>query len=115
MHGGYPQAQQFQQPYQPVPGTEGNALAVGPQPTSTYEAVQWVNMAINSGQYRGSKQVLNNSSVCPNCHGGNYFNRSASEGPSRLPPPAPQCYDCGYTGGLFTQGDEANWVSASTS
>lgn len=43
---------------------------------------------------------------CPECGSNQYFSRAAKH--SRLPPPAPHCYNCGFNG-LFEQGDPATW------
>lgn len=44
---------------------------------------------------------------CPSCGSDHYFSRAPS-GPSRMPPPAPMCYSCGYNG-LHDQGDPSTW------
>ena len=49
---------------------------------------------------------------CPQCGGNQYFSRT--NGRSRLPPPAPHCYNCGYNGGLFDQGSPEAWGATQT-
>jgi hypothetical protein len=44
---------------------------------------------------------------CPQCGSPQFYSRT--QGIRRGPPPAPHCYNCGYNGGLFDQGDPTMW------
>ena len=62
------------------------------------------NFAHAMGFWKGGKGQKEQE-PCPNC-GNTLWSRQA--GPSRMPPPAPLCYHCGYNG-LFEQGLQSNW------
>ena len=92
---GYPQQQgyQQQQPQDPY---------AGKKPANVGEAVEAMKY------WTGGEAVATETQRCPSCGGNHYFSRRA--GSSRLPPPAPQCFDCGYNG-MFEQGDQSAWAA----
>jgi hypothetical protein len=57
--------------------------------------------------WKGGQAHRVDTQPCPQCGSGQYFSRA--NGMSRLPPPAPHCYNCGYNGGLFDQGQPETW------
>lgn len=57
--------------------------------------------------WKGGPGHKNDPDPCPECGSNQYFSRRARH--SRLPPPAPHCYNCGFNGGLFEQGDPTTW------
>lgn len=84
-----PQAPQYQVPaYQPQGATRGHGVTIE-------------NFMDAAASWAGGKGTKTETQPCPQCGGNHYFSRRP-EGPSRLPPPAPMCADCGYTG-LFYQ------------
>ena len=84
-----PQVPQYpQQQFQPQTAARGHGIT----PENFMEA---------ASAWQGGKGVKTETQPCPQCGGDHYFSRKP-EGPSRLPPPAPMCADCGYTG-LFYQ------------
>lgn len=64
------------------------------------------NLFQMAGLWQGGPGHKADPDPCPDCGSNQYFSRAGKN--SRLPPPAPHCYNCGYNG-LFSQGDAANW------
>ena len=62
-------------------------------------------------QWQGGEATRTETQRCPKCGGNHFFSRS--QGTHRGPPPAPSCFDCGYSGGLFEQGDPSNYSGVS--
>ena len=48
-----------------------------------------------------------NPMPCPECGSSHYYEDLGVS--KRGPAPAPRCFDCGYNGGLFTQGLQSSW------
>lgn len=46
---------------------------------------------------------------CPECGSQHVFSRRTNNTSIQGKPPAPRCFECGWTG-LYTQGDESNWA-----
>jgi DNA-directed RNA polymerase subunit RPC12/RpoP len=46
---------------------------------------------------------------CPECDSQNVFSRRSANTSIQGKPPAPRCFECGWTG-LYTQGDESSWA-----
>jgi len=65
------------------------------------------NLFHMAGQWKGGIAHRVDTQPCPECGSPQYFSRA--NGRSRLPPPAPHCYNCGYNGGLFDQGQPDTW------
>jgi len=96
----YPQ----QQPQYPQP------LSYQPEQPVQPPQVTMDNLYAAAGHWRGGPAAKTNPDPCPNCGGNQWFqNLSVS---TRGPAPAGHCYNCGYNGGMFTQGDQANWAAA---
>jgi hypothetical protein len=57
--------------------------------------------------WHGGKAHQIDREPCPECGSNQYYSRAG--GARRGPPPAPHCYNCGYNGGLFEQGDPTTW------
>lgn len=94
-----PMHPQHQQPYPQGPPTPHGE----PQ-------FQSLSEALNAGYAgKGAEAARKELHSCPECGSNNYFSRST--GASRLPPPAPTCYECGYNG-MFQQGDPAVWQAS---
>ena len=110
----YPQQPYPQQPYpqqayapQPVPGypaqpyPPGQVAAAQPQQyfdpsTGQPLAPGQLPAGVALQQWQGG-QGVRDAQQCPSCGGYNLFSRQNVDGmPSRLPPPMPQCADCGY-------------------
>ena len=64
------------------------------------------NLFVMAGQWHGGPAHRADPDPCPQCGSNQFFSRAAKN--SRLPPPAPHCYNCGYNG-LFEQGDPTTW------
>jgi len=62
--------------------------------------------------WKGGPAARTNPDPCPNCGGNQWFERVTEN--RRGPSPAGHCYNCGYNGGMFTQGDQANWAAAAS-
>jgi hypothetical protein len=60
-----------------------------------------------AGLWKGGPAHRTDTEPCPECGSPQYFSRRARM--SRMPPPAPHCYNCGYNGGLFDQGSAEAW------
>jgi hypothetical protein len=71
------------------------------------ERVTTENLFQMAGHWQGGPAHKADPDPCPECGSNQYFSRAAKF--SRLPPPAPHCYNCGFNGGLFTQGDASTW------
>lgn len=103
---GYPQYPQQQNlPGHQQPPSRSNAAQDWASMTTEQ---RWGSLTQMAGAWQGGKAAQVDRNPCPQCGSTQYFSRGA-EGPSRLPPPAPHCYNCGYNGGLFQQGDPATW------
>lgn len=58
-------------------------------------------------QWKGTKAAQAIES-CPSCGGPNVFAIQAGGVNGVLP--APRCYECGWNGGKFQQGDQSSWI-----
>jgi hypothetical protein len=65
------------------------------------------NLFQAAAHWKGGQAHRIDTQPCPQCGGNQYFSRAS--GLSRMPPPAPHCYNCGYNGGLFDQGTPEAW------
>lgn len=90
----YPQQQLRYQPEQPV------------QPPQVTMDNLWGAMHL----WKGGVGHKMNPDPCPNCGSNQWFEHVVEN--RRGPSPAGHCYNCGYNGGMFTQGDQANWAAA---
>ena len=123
--GNYP-PQQFQQPqgyYPPQPQQQGYPQqgVYPPQPQNfSKQAIQSpeaLRQAVFSGTWQGTNAARQGTHHCPACGGPHFMERNGDGGVqagvrSINGGAAPQCYDCGYTGRIPTQGDQATWASA---
>ena len=97
-----PQApNQYVQP-QPTPGQHQM-----PPQTPPPGSVNHNNFMQMASMWRGGPAMRADPGGCPECGSPRFFSRKQAV--SRGPEPAPRCFDCGYAGGLFTQGDPATW------
>ena len=78
------------------------------QPDTSQIRVTTQNLYEVAGMWRGGPAARTEGQPCPNCGSNHYFSRA---GKSRLPAPAPHCFDCGYNG-LFDQGLPQTWGAA---
>ncbi len=58
-------------------------------------------------QWKGTKAAQAIDS-CPSCGGPHVF--AIREGGINGASPAPRCYECGWNGGKFIQGDQSSWI-----
>jgi predicted RNA-binding Zn-ribbon protein involved in translation (DUF1610 family) len=65
------------------------------------------NLFQAAAYWKGGQAHRIDTQPCPQCGSGQFYSRRQQH--SRLPPPAPHCYNCGYNGGLFEQGDPSTW------
>jgi len=113
----FPQYREPQYPQQYGQGGPGQqqypqqqALSYQPEQPVQPPQVTMDNLYAAAGHWRGGPAAKTNPDPCPNCGGNQWFqNLSVS---TRGPAPAGHCYNCGYNGGMFTQGDQANWAAA---
>ena len=63
---------------------------------------------LKSGQTRGGEATRRETATCPSCGGRYVFSRGSGLVGAN---PAPRCYECGWNG-LYSQGDQSNWVSS---
>lgn len=96
--GGQPQYN----PYQTVPGQHQQPPQPPPPGSVTHD-----NFMQMAGQWRGGPAMRAEPNNCPECGSPRFYSRSKTV--SRGPAPAPHCFDCGFSGGLFTQGDPTVW------
>jgi hypothetical protein len=95
---GYPQHQNYEGYTQQTPYPSPQQ----PQINNIHDVVSAM------GQWQGGEAARTETQRCPQCGGNHFFSRA--QGARRGPPPAPSCFDCGYTG-LFEQGDPTTWSS----
>jgi hypothetical protein len=126
--GNYPAAPQppqgYPQPpygYPPAPPGYPQQGVYPPQPQNfSKQAIQTpeaLRQAVFSGTWPGTNAARQGTHMCPNCGGPHFMERNGDGGVqagvrSLNGAAAPQCYDCGYTGRIPTQGDQATWASA---
>lgn len=126
--GNYPAAPQppqgYPQPpygYPPAPQGYPQQGVYPPQPQNfSKQAIQTpeaLRQAVLSGTWPGTNAARQGTHMCPNCGGPHFMERNGDGGVqagvrSLNGAAAPQCYDCGYTGRIPTQGDQATWASA---
>lgn len=117
-----PQQAPPQQLFQPQPQYPQHQTNEGygqqtPYPPQQYQqpVVPQINnvhdVVANMGNWQGGEATRTETQRCPKCGGNHFFSRS--QGAHRGPPPAPSCFDCGYTG-LFEQGDMTTWSTAAS-
>lgn len=113
-HRGYPEPRVLQPAPQPA--------YQAPQPT--YQQPQYQqqpgvvveeplnlhNFVEQMGRWRGGAAHRTDQHPCPECGSNLFFSRT--NGGSRMAPPAPHCFSCGYNG-QFTQGEAATWGGGS--
>lgn len=103
-----PYQQQQSPQFQQVPSVQRQGpQQYQPQQPQQQEAVTIANLWGAMNVWHGGKAHQIDSQPCPECGSNQYYSRT--NGPRRGPPPAPHCYNCGYNGGLFDQGDPSTW------
>ena len=99
-----PQQQQQQQQY-----VQPQQQYAPPPPQPALNNVH--DVVAGMAQWQGGEATRTETQRCPKCGGNHFFSRA--QGTHRGPPPAPSCFDCGYSGGLFEQGDPSNYSGVS--
>ncbi len=116
---GYPPQPQGYYP-QPPPGYPQQGV-YPPQPQNfSKQAIQTpeaLRQAVFSGTWQGTAAARQGTHYCPQCGGPHFMERNGDGGVqagvrSLNGGAAPQCYDCGYTGRIPMQGDQAAWAGA---
>jgi predicted RNA-binding Zn-ribbon protein involved in translation (DUF1610 family) len=96
------QQQQYHNPYQTYPGQQ--QLPQQPPPPGSVTHENFMQMA---AQWHGGPAMKADPYNCPECGSPRFYSRAKTV--SRGPAPAPHCFDCGYSGGLFSQGEATTW------
>jgi predicted RNA-binding Zn-ribbon protein involved in translation (DUF1610 family) len=104
-----PQARNLPPGYQPQPQYPQQVPQQPQQFDPNQVRVTTENLFAMAGQWQGGPAHRTETQPCPQCGGNQFFSRAT--GMSRLPAPAPHCYNCGYNG-LFQQGEMSNWEGA---
>jgi predicted RNA-binding Zn-ribbon protein involved in translation (DUF1610 family) len=102
-----PPPQQYAQPQQPqyAPQPQQQQQYVQPQQQQAPQQVTVQNLYEAAAHWRGGAATRTEQQLCPECGSGQFFSRA---GKSRMPPPAPHCYNCGFNG-LFDQANPQVW------
>ena len=86
--------------YEPEEAAEGDILGAHPtKDDATHPAEFGAKLIAAAGRWRGSVGNKAERERCPQCDSGNFYQRKHGR---RGPPPAPECFECGYNG-LFSQ------------
>ena len=124
--GNYPpqQPQGYPQPPQGYPMAPQGYPQQGVYPPQmqnfSKQAIQTpeaLRQAVFSGAWQGTAAARQGTHHCPQCGGPHFMERNGGGGVqagvrSLNGGAAPQCYDCGFTGRIPTQGDQATWAGA---